>query len=242
MGDRHTGHRDEFGPERLNALTDGVFAIILTLLVLELKLPDLDEGDEVLAVLGENIHVFVAWLVSFVAIARFWMVHHTIAATLRGCHTVTIALTFALLCAASLMPFTADTLGNARIAEPWSTVLFAANFALVSLALGLLAHHAATEPRLAHPGGPHQALERHRHRHLVVLPLVSLAAAVLAFAHPYVSIALLMGEFAAAAWVGLRRRGPHEEPAGSMPGLAEGGIRTAAGVGDVPDEASPARA
>jgi uncharacterized membrane protein len=207
--------REDFGLERLNALSDGVFAIILTLLVLELKLPDLAAGDTVPQALAENSHVFVAWLISFLAIARFWVVHHRITASLQRCSTGTLALNFAVLGAASLMPFTADTLGNAQIAEPWSTVIFAANFALVSLALGLLARHAATEVRLLRPEGAPTVLASYRRHHLVVLPLVSLGAAVLAFAHPYLAVALLALEFLVAVWAGLRRRpaGPGPRPA-----------------------------
>ncbi len=216
--------QDDFGLERLNALSDGVFAIILTLLVLELKLPDLAAGGTVPQALAENSHVFVAWLISFLAIARFWVVHHQITASLQRCSTSTIALNFAVLGAASLMPFTADTLGNAKIAEPWSTVIFAANFALVSLALGLLARHAATEVRLLRAEVAPPALARYRRHHLVVLPLVSLAAAVLAFAHPYLAIALLVVEFVAASWAGLRRR-----PAGGGPRRAPAWLRRVGG-------------
>lgn len=203
--------REDFGLDRLNALSDGVFAIILTLLVLELKLPDLAAGQTMPDVLAENAHVFVAWLISFLAIARFWVVHHQITANLRVCRTATIAINFAVLGAASLMPFTADALGNAKIAEPWSTVIFAANFALVSLALGLLAHHAATEEGLLRTEGASTTLESYRRHHLVVLPLVSLGAAVLAFTHPYLSIALLAVEFIVAAWAGLHRTSPRAQ-------------------------------
>ena len=197
--------RTTFAPERVNAVTDGLFAIILTLLVLELKVPDLADGDDVLGALADDRHVFVAWGISFVAIARFWMVHHSITATLARVHSGTIGLTFLFMGAASLMPFTADALGTARIAEPWSTVIFAANFALVSLALGLLARHASREPTLTRPEAADSALSQLRRHHLVVLPLVALVAAVLAFTEPYLSVALLVAEFLAVAWRGLHR-------------------------------------
>ncbi len=224
----HHTQRPVFGTERLNAVTDGVFAIILTLLVLELKLPDLAQDDDMLAALAENRHVFVAWMISFLAIARFWTVHHAITATLLRVHSGTIGLTFAFLGAASLMPFTADALGNARIAEPWSTVLFAANFALVSVALGMLARHAAREPSLTRPDAPQSVLSQVRRHHLVVLPLVALAAALLAFTHPYISIALLLGEFVVVAWGALRR-----------PGVAGGTQAPLAQAATAPAEAQP---
>lgn len=203
-GASRRAHGETFGVERMNAVSDGVFAIILTLLVLDLKLPDLASGEDVRTALVENWHVFVAWLISFVAIARFWVVHHAVSSGLRRCHTGTIALNFAVLGVASLVPFSADLIGNDRLVEPWSTAMFAANFALLSVTLGLLAHHVATEPDLLDPERPAVRLSRYRRHHLVVAPVVFLAAASLAFTHPYVSIALLVAEFAAAAWWSVR--------------------------------------
>lgn len=214
----HPTQRATFGTERLNAVTDGVFAIILTLLVLELKLGDLAEDDDVLGALADNRHEFVAWLISFLVIARFWMVHHAVTATLRRVHSGTIALTFSLLCAVSLMPFTADTLGSSRVSEPWSTVLFAANVALVSVALGMLARHAAAEPDLGRPDPPQTLLSRVRRHHLVVLPLVALVAAALAFTHPYLSIGLLLAESVVVAWGALRRTRSASRSAGAWGG------------------------
>src|SRR5687767_4786574 len=90
----------QFTPERMSALSDGVFAIVLTLLVLELRLPERDES--ILALLRDDWRVFVAWLISFVLLARFWLVHNAITAGLRTCHTRTLALNFAVLSAVSL--------------------------------------------------------------------------------------------------------------------------------------------
>ena len=57
-------HR-HFPIERMNALTDGVFAIVLTLLVLELKLPEKDES--VLTLIANDWHVFLAWATTVAA-------------------------------------------------------------------------------------------------------------------------------------------------------------------------------
>lgn len=51
-----------FTPERMNALTEGVFAIVLTLLVLELRLPE--SGESILRLMHEDAQVFLAWLIS----------------------------------------------------------------------------------------------------------------------------------------------------------------------------------
>ena len=193
-----------FKPERMNALTDGVFAIVLTLLVIELKLPEQDLPTLVL--LRDDWHVFLAWLISFLALARFWLVHQSITAGMRFCRTTTLNLNFAVLGAVSLVPFSADTIGTARFSEPWSTVVFAANIGLLSITVGLMARHVTREPRLLHPGHPVTVLGRHRTHHLYLLPVIALAAGLLAFAHPYVAVGLLTAEFVVFNWINRRRR------------------------------------
>lgn len=194
---RGTLHGD-FTPERMNALTDGVFAIVLTLLVLELRLPEKDES--ILTLMLDDWRVFVAWLISFVLLARFWLVHHSVTSTLRECRSTTLALNFAVLGSVSLVPFSADLIGTERIAEPWSTVVFAINVGLLSLTVGLLARHAIHDTDLLHPDRSMTALIRHRASHLYVLPTVAMASALLAFVQPYLAVGILLVEFVVFAW------------------------------------------
>jgi uncharacterized membrane protein len=195
-----------YGIERLAALSDGVFAIVLTLLVLELKVP-VGHGvdDTIIDDLGDNYHVFIGWLISFLVIARIWVIHHAVLAHLARCHIGTIMLNFALLGAVALMPFTAALIGDYRIDEPWSTAFFAINIAMASVALGLLARHAAREPTLLREHYDHRVLGWHKRHHLYVLPLVASAGAGLAFVHPYIAILVLAGEFFLVIGLGLYR-------------------------------------
>lgn len=202
-------HDGQYSPERMSALTDGVFAIVLTLLVLELKLPERDES--VLELLRDDWRVFVSWLISFVLLARFWLVQHAVTAGLRQCNTMILALNFAVLGAASLVPFSADIVGTERIAEPWSTVVFAGNVALLSLAVGLLARYVAHQTHLLDPDRSLPALGRYRLHHLYVLPAVALASTALAFAHPVLALGFLVAEFVFFVSTGVRRQ-PRQHP------------------------------
>lgn len=196
----------QFLPERMNALTDGVFAIVLTLLVLELKLPEKHES--ILVLIRDDQQVFVAWLISFLLIARFWLVHHAVTAPLRQCHVRTLVLNFGVLGSLSLVPFSTDLIGTERIVEPWSTVFFAGNVGLMSLSIGLLARHVLREPSLLDPDSSRTVLSRHRRHHLYVLPAVALASMLLTFVHPYLAIGLLQAEFVVAVIQGGRRFRP----------------------------------
>ena len=82
-----------FGTERLGALSDGVFAIVLTLLVLDLKLPELPPGyaePGMIKALEERIPNLIAWIISFVLVARIWIVHHSIVANLADARRMTV--------------------------------------------------------------------------------------------------------------------------------------------------------
>ncbi len=198
------GH-ELFGIERLNALSDGLFAIVLTLLVLDLKLPETENPTQILDDLGDDYHTFVAWLISFVVIARFWVIHHAITARMIRCHVGTITLNFLVLAFVSLMPFTASLIGSYEIGEPWSTVFFATNLGLVSIGLGLLAWHVSLEPNLLRPDTEEGALDWHRTHHLLVLPAVAIAAVGLAFVEPWVAIGIILAEFGVVVAAGVRR-------------------------------------
>jgi uncharacterized membrane protein len=64
---------------RLEAFSDGVFAIIVTLLVLELKVPPLRQHESVPELgqkLRELLPKLLSWLISFVIVYKFWLNHH----------------------------------------------------------------------------------------------------------------------------------------------------------------------
>jgi uncharacterized membrane protein len=66
---------------RIEAFSDGVFAIVVTLLVLELKVPSLQDPHSVSELghqLLELLPKFLSWLISFIIVCKFWLNHHHI--------------------------------------------------------------------------------------------------------------------------------------------------------------------
>jgi uncharacterized membrane protein len=68
--------RRQFQLERMILFSDAVFAIAITLLVIEIKVPELHEGDGMLAILDKKKFEFIGLLVSFAVIGQFWTTHH----------------------------------------------------------------------------------------------------------------------------------------------------------------------
>ena len=99
---------------RLFGLSDAVFAIAMTLLALNLTVPDLGahpaDPTLVRALLDQWPH-YLAFLVSFYVIASYWLRHNTEMRTVRANHPALVRRTISLLLVVCTLPFAADLLG-----------------------------------------------------------------------------------------------------------------------------------
>lgn len=100
---------------RVETLVDGVFAIALTILVLEVKVPDLVDrrsAEELVVALWHHGYVIAAYFFSFAMLAMFWVWHHRLAEKVREIDLpllVCIVVFLALVC---FFPFAAALLGR----------------------------------------------------------------------------------------------------------------------------------
>lgn len=94
-------HSKEITPTRLEAFSDGVIAIIITIMVLELKVPQ----EETLEALLGQWHVFVAYLLSFLLVAEYWLNHHMLFHMVRHVDNRILWSNLFLLFTTSLIPF-----------------------------------------------------------------------------------------------------------------------------------------
>jgi uncharacterized membrane protein len=196
--------RPTYATDRLGALSDGVFAIVLTLLVLDLKIPELPPGvgeQDLIFDLEGQIPNFLAWLISFILLARFWIVHHAVVATLARCHTGTMVRNFIVLALVSLVPFASSLIGMYEY--DWIAVaIFAIVLGGCGLAIGLFARHAATEAHLHRTGEVTDVLWHWKY-HSRILPLVALTSILLLTVEEVAS--LVVWAIEPVAWVSFTR-------------------------------------
>jgi uncharacterized membrane protein len=137
------------GTNRLEAFSDGVLAVIITIMVLELKVPH----DASLAALALLWPVFLSYVLSFVYIGIYWNNHHHM---LHVTDRVTGGILWAnlhLLFWLSLLPFSTGWMGENEFAR-WPTVVYGANLLACALAYFVL------QRRIIAIEGPDGALAR----------------------------------------------------------------------------------
>src|SRR2546423_4818704 len=127
------------GVERLLALSDGVVAIAITLLVLQLSVPlpaklhDPASASELATQLGKGADQLVSYVISFYVVAQFWLVHHRVFRQIAGQREGLAWWNFAFLFTITLMPFTSDLLGKYSV-NPLAVDIFAVNLLGATLA------------------------------------------------------------------------------------------------------------
>lgn len=139
------GHASK--PDRLCALTDGAYAIVLTLLVLDLKPPDAADLSEaqLLRDLIESLPNLLSYVISFVVIGGFWIRHHIIFKFLEQCNSTTFGLNFFHILLVSLTPYTASLFGRYED-DPLVVILFSGSFGLAGLSLLLMHRYVVGKP------------------------------------------------------------------------------------------------
>lgn len=157
---------------RLEAFSDGVIAIIITIMVLEMKVPHGESWDA----LARLWPVFLSYVLSFLYVGTYWNNHHHLMQAASHINGAAMWANLHLLFWLSLMPFTTGWMGENHFAR-WPTVLYGGNLMICALAYNTL------QTVLARLHGPHSALAQALGRDVkgklsVLLYMVGIAAAL----------------------------------------------------------------
>jgi uncharacterized membrane protein len=118
---------------RLEAFSDGVIAIIITIMVLELKVP---HGAD-LAALGPLLPVFLSYVLSFTFVGIYWNNHHHLLHAAKGVTAGIMWANLHLLFWLSLIPFVAGWLGE-HYGAAWPTALYGVVMIMCAVAYTIL--------------------------------------------------------------------------------------------------------
>jgi TMEM175 potassium channel family protein len=124
---------------RIMAFTDGVMAVSITLLVLNLEVPDVP-ARELNDAVADLVPSVVAYLLAFALVGRFWIVHHRLFETLRRFDGTLMTLNLAFLALIVLVPFGTE-LYDSYSGEPLAAAVFGAILGLAALTHWAMSTH-----------------------------------------------------------------------------------------------------
>jgi uncharacterized membrane protein len=188
VGHEADGHEPELDLERVVFFSDAVFAIAITLLVLDLRIPDLPEHasqDTIRAALGAATPRIFAWVLSFATIGLYWMAHWRKFRAIERTDERLAAINLLLLGVIAFVPFPTGLIG-AHGDEPLVVILYALTLATAGI-LGSVSWVYARWAGLTRPGIDDRFVRRGAFRGITV-PIVMLGSLALL---PFVSTSVV---------------------------------------------------
>jgi len=190
-----TAQVEVLSKHRVEALTDGIYAVAMTLLVLELKLPETHgtATDEALSqALMHLVPKIVAWILSFAILAIFWFTHHRTFHYVRHVDRKLLRINLFSMLFASLLPFSSAMVGDYNNLFR-AQALYAANMAALALLAIWQLSHLMKHPELCEPPGFPPGIARGaRFRAWSLVATAALAAAIAYFAPHFGTMAFML--------------------------------------------------
>jgi len=178
---------------RLEAFSDGVMAVAITLLVLNIDLPTLVKGQSLASGLAHQWPAYAAYVVSFLTIGIIWINHHVMIGRLREADRTILFLNLLLLMSIAVLPF-ATKLMAAYLRHSSGQHLAAAIYSGSFLIMGLLFAALNAHILLAKHSKLRQELPLERRRLILVRSVAGVIpyaiATALAAVSPYATIAI----------------------------------------------------
>ena len=180
------------GTGRVEAFSDGVFAIAITLLILEIGVPHVEANQSLTHELLRLWPSYLSYVISFLVIGIMWSNHHSIFREIQRTDQTLLALNLLLLLLIAFVPFPTALLAEylhrgEHLTE--AAVVFGATFTAIALAFNALWWYASTKHGIMHADVTPAAI-RSRTRRYWAGPIVYGATIPLAFLNPWISIAI----------------------------------------------------
>lgn len=171
---------------RLETFTDGVFAIVITLLVLDLHLP---VGTTTSNLGGNLIHILpslATYALSVIIVGLYWVSHHLAAQQFKTIDTRVMWLNIIFILFIGLVPFTTSLLSGYMF-SPWAIIIYGTNILAMNFAGWLIIRYLFTHPELAQGDFTSERFAAQKHQYIKIALLYA-SGIVFAFLVPEVSI------------------------------------------------------
>ncbi len=180
--EQSTVHLVSVGPDRIKAFSDGVFAIALTLLILQVKVPSpsqIGSEAELQNFLLQQWPAYLSYALSVVIIGLYWVAHHGLFHYVRRVTRMLLWLNILFLLCVTFIPFPAALMSQFSNYRT-SVVIYGASLALAGLMFDLMRWYATHRYRLVDKDLHPQVIRTARRRNLTG-PLIYLIAIIVSF-------------------------------------------------------------
>ena len=146
-------HPFELGKNRIEALSDGVFAIVMTILVFNFKVPELPADAQNVQLTPALLALwpkFVTYGISFLSLGVFWIGHHMMYHTIQKADRTLLWLNIFFFMFVSILPFSASVV-DAFLQTQIAPLFFGANIAMIGWLLVLQWVYASHQPDMMAP-------------------------------------------------------------------------------------------
>jgi len=174
---------------RIEAFSDGVIAIIITVMIFDLKLTEIPTTGNVLEQLLELVPKFLCYIFSFLMLGIMWVNHHQLFHQVEQTDRWLLWYNLQLLFWMSLIPFVTNMVGQ-NPALPWAYCFYSVVFASCALSFAFLRHHLVRK-RLLHRTIHPVTSSKLKRKNLIAV-FIYLVAGAGAFLSVYLSIFLLL--------------------------------------------------
>jgi len=169
--------------DRIVNFTDGVFAIVITLLILTIQVPEIPAASVARELPSRLLALepkVLSYVISFLVVAVYWMAHHRAFRPIRGYDGALLWLNFLFLMTISFLPFPTSLLGEYG-EQQLPVVIYAVNVSAASLLLTAISWYATRRDRLTAPDLVEGRARHERAQGLAVPAGVLLSITVLFF-------------------------------------------------------------
>lgn len=183
-----------FSKTRVEAFSDGIFAIIITLLVLEIKVPHIHEhhsANELVKALSGLLPKFIGWIISFFTIAVIWVNHHKIFKQIKQLDNGIFWWNAFLLLWSSFIPFPTAVLGDYPDNQT-SVVLYGIVMSLMALSFTMMRFYAIQNRYVLDDNVDIAKFKKGTQLSLVFGPVMYLLGVSVGFIHPYLAFAVYL--------------------------------------------------
>ena len=172
---------------RLEAFSDGVFAIVITLLILDIRFPEVDYS-QFAATLPSVLPRILAYVLSFIIIGLYWISHHNSMQVVKKIDRNFLWLNILLLLCVSFIPFPTSLVGRYPF-QAWPIIIYGSTLIVCNLIGTAMMVYLLYHPHLAVPEFGMKYVRRHTPIHIAIN--VSYLCAIL-LAHPFPVLSYLI--------------------------------------------------